>query len=133
MPTNSPSTRSSTFIIAYPVDEGFLRNPLVQLAQRDAKFRQLHDVLAAVFDDPQIQLAMRHDLLKADSQAAVEWSPGLAVGGDGLLGGRAAVDELELSGAGRTSQCQRRVALGVSGVRSSPCRTFGRSAIAKPC
>jgi transposase, IS5 family len=69
VPANSPSTRSSTFTIAYPIDEGFLRNPLVQLAQRDAKFRQLHDVLAAVFDDPQIQLAMRHDLLKADSQA----------------------------------------------------------------
>jgi transposase, IS5 family len=70
VPTNSPSTRSSTFIIAYPIDERFLRNPLVQLAQGDAKFRQLHDVLAAVFDDPQIQLAMRHDLLTADSQAA---------------------------------------------------------------
>jgi transposase, IS5 family len=40
------------------------------LAQRDAKMRQLHDVLAAVLDDPQIQLAMRHDLLRADSQAA---------------------------------------------------------------
>jgi IS5 family transposase len=42
----------------------------VQRAQHDAKFRQLHDILAAVFADPQIQLAMRHDLLKADSQAA---------------------------------------------------------------
>ena len=70
VPTNSLSTRSSTFIIAYPVDEGFLDNPLVQLAHRDAKFRQLHDVLAVVFADPQIQLAMRHDLLHADSQAA---------------------------------------------------------------
>jgi transposase, IS5 family len=69
VPTNSPPTRSSTFIITYPVDEGFLRNPLVQLAQRDAKFQQLHEVLAAVFDDPKIQLAMRHDLLKVDSQA----------------------------------------------------------------
>jgi IS5 family transposase len=57
------------FIIAYPVDEGFLRNPLLLLVERDAKFRQLHDVLTAVFDDPLIQLAMRHDLLKADSQA----------------------------------------------------------------
>lgn len=57
------------FMIAYPVDEGFLRNPLLLLVERDAKFRQLHDVLAAVFDDPQIQLAMRHDLLQADSQA----------------------------------------------------------------
>ncbi len=70
VPANAPSTRSSTFIIAYPVDTGFLRNPLVQVAQRDAKLRQLHDVLVAVFDDPQIQLAMRHDLLRADSQAA---------------------------------------------------------------
>jgi transposase, IS5 family len=57
------------FIIAYPIDEGFLRNPLLPFVERDAKFRQLHDVLAAVFDDPQIQLAMRHDLLKTDSQA----------------------------------------------------------------
>lgn len=57
------------FIIAYPVDDDFLRNPLLPLVERDAKFRQLHDVLAAVFDDPQIQLAMRHDLLKTDSQA----------------------------------------------------------------
>ena len=46
-----------------------MRNPLLPLVEGDAKFRQLHDVLAAVFDDPQIQLAMRHDLLKADSQA----------------------------------------------------------------
>jgi hypothetical protein len=50
---------------------------LVQLAQRDAKLRQLHDVLAAVFDDPQIQLAMRHDLLRADSQAAWNGRPAL--------------------------------------------------------
>lgn len=63
------------FIIAYPLDEGFLRNPLLPFVERDAKFRQLHDVLAAVFDDPQIQLAMRHDLLKADSQAAWNGRP----------------------------------------------------------
>jgi len=63
------------FIIAYPIDEGFLRNPLLPFVERDAKFRQLHDVLAAVFDDPQIQLAMRHDLLKADSQAAWNGRP----------------------------------------------------------
>jgi len=62
-------------IIAYPIDEGFLRNPLLPFVERDAKFRQLHDVLAAVFDDPQIQLAMRHDLLKADSQAAWNGRP----------------------------------------------------------
>ncbi len=72
VPANSPFTRSSTFIITYPIDAGFLCNPLVQVAQGDAKFRQLHDVLAAVFADAKIQLAMRHDLLKADSQA--EWN-----------------------------------------------------------
>ena len=85
VPTNSPSTRSSTFIIAYPVDAEFLRNPLVQLAQRDAKLRQLHDVLAAVFDDPQIQLAMRHDLLRADSQAAWNGRPALPLVVTGCL------------------------------------------------
>lgn len=73
------------FIIAYPVDEGFLRNPLVQLAQRDAKFRQLHEVLAAVFADPKIQLAMRHDLLKADSQAAWNGRPALPLVVTGCL------------------------------------------------
>jgi transposase, IS5 family len=85
VPTNSSSTRSSTFIIAYPIDEGFRRNPLVQLAQRNAKFRQLHDVLAAVFDDPQIQLAMRHDLLKADSQATWNGRPALPLVVTGCL------------------------------------------------
>jgi transposase, IS5 family len=85
VPTDSPSTRSSTFIIAYPIDEGFLRNPLVHLAQREAKFRQLHDVLAAVFDDPKIQLAMRHDLLKADSQAAWNGRPALPLVVTGCL------------------------------------------------
>ncbi len=84
-PTNSPSTRSSTFVIAYPVDEGFLHNPLVQLAQRDAKFRPRHDVLAAVFADPKIQLAMRHDLLKADSQAAWNGRPALPLVVTGCL------------------------------------------------
>ena len=108
------------FIIAYPVDEGFLRNPLLPLVERDAKFRQLHDVLAAVFDDPQIQLAMRHDLLKADSQALWNGRPGDAPGGDGVLGGRAALDGLELSGLGGASQRQRRVAVGVSGVPAAP-------------
>lgn len=73
------------FIIAYPVDEGFLRNPLVQLAQGEAKFRQLHDVLAAVFDDPKIRLAMRHDLLKADSQAAWNGRPALPLVVTGCL------------------------------------------------
>jgi IS5 family transposase len=56
------------FIITYPIDEGLLRNPLLPLVERDIKFRQLHDGLAVVFDDPQIQLAMRHGLLNADLQ-----------------------------------------------------------------
>jgi len=57
----------------------------VQVARRDAKFRQLHDVLAVVFADPQIQLAMRHDLLKADSQAAWNGRPALPLVVTGCL------------------------------------------------
>ncbi len=70
--TKSQARRSSILIIAYPLDEQFLQNPLVQMAQRIPKFRQLHDVLAQVFDDPQVQLAMRHDLAAPGSQA--EWN-----------------------------------------------------------
>ena len=55
-------------IITYPVDDDFLRNPLMQFAQHDLRLRTLHDVLAEVFRDPQIQLAMQHDLI-GDSQA----------------------------------------------------------------
>jgi IS5 family transposase len=55
------------------------------LAQHDAKFRQLHDVLATVFDDPQVQLAMRHDLLRADSQAAWNGRPALPLVVTGCL------------------------------------------------
>ena len=55
-------------IITYPVDADFLCNPLVRLAQQDVKWQNLHDVLAEVFGDPKIQLAMQHDLA-ADSQA----------------------------------------------------------------
>ena len=44
------------FIIAYPVDEGFLRNPLLPLVERDAKFRQLHDVPPAVFASKAIEI-----------------------------------------------------------------------------
>jgi IS5 family transposase len=50
-------------IITYPVDDDFLRSPLVRFAQHDLKLRDLHDVLAEVFRDPKIQLAMRHDLI----------------------------------------------------------------------
>lgn len=57
----------------------------MQLARRDATFRQLHDVLAAVFDDPKVQLAMRHDLLKADSQATWNGRPALPLVVTGCL------------------------------------------------
>ena len=57
----------------------------MQVAQRDTKFRQLHDVLAAVFADPQVQLAMRHDLLKADSQATWNGRPALPLVVTGCL------------------------------------------------
>ena len=50
------------YIIAYPVDDEFLRNDLVGLAQQTPKFRQLHDLLQAVCDDARVQLAVRHDL-----------------------------------------------------------------------
>lgn len=59
-------------IIAYPRDEAFLQNPLVQLAQQSSKFRHLHDVLEQVFNDPQVELALRHDLAPPGSQA--EWN-----------------------------------------------------------
>jgi IS5 family transposase len=59
-------------IIAYPADETFLQNPLVQLAQQIPKFRPLHDVLAQVFSDPQVELAMRHNLAPPGSPA--EWN-----------------------------------------------------------
>jgi hypothetical protein len=42
------------------------------MAQHLPKFRQLHEVLAQVFNDPQVQLAMRHDLAAPGSQA--EWN-----------------------------------------------------------
>jgi len=56
-------------IITYPVDHAFLRSPLVQLAQQDVRLGPLHDLLAEVFDDPRIQLAMQHDLVAADTPA----------------------------------------------------------------
>ena len=50
-------------IITYPVDDEFLCNPLVVLAQQDTRLRLLHDLLEQVFEDPKIQLAMQHDLI----------------------------------------------------------------------
>ncbi len=72
-------------IIAYPVDTDFLRNPLVRFAQQDDKLRMLHDGLAAVFGDPQIQLAMRHDLAAVDSQADWKGRPALPLVVTGCL------------------------------------------------
>jgi len=73
------------FIIAYPVNEAFLCNPLVQYAQRSPKFKGWHDVLAAVFADPQVQLALRHDMIPVDSQAAWNGCPALAAVVTGCL------------------------------------------------
>ena len=50
------------FIMAYPVDDEFLQNGLVYLAQQTPKYRQLHDLLQAVCVDARVQLALRHDL-----------------------------------------------------------------------
>lgn len=50
------------YIVAYPPDAAFLANPLVQLAQRQPKFQQLHDLLQAVVADARVQLALRADL-----------------------------------------------------------------------
>jgi hypothetical protein len=50
------------YIVAYPPDAAFLTNPLVQLAERQPKFQQLHDLLQAVCADARVQLALRHDL-----------------------------------------------------------------------
>jgi IS5 family transposase len=47
----------------------FLHSLLVQRAQQIAKFRQMHDLLDAVFADRRVILAMTHDLIQPDSQA----------------------------------------------------------------
>ena len=56
-------------IITYPVDDDFLCSPLVLVAKQDVRLCAWHDLLGEVFDDPRIQLAMRHDLAAADTQA----------------------------------------------------------------
>jgi IS5 family transposase len=56
-------------IITYPVDDEFLCSPLVLMAKQDVRLCAWHDLLVEVFSDPRIQLAMRHDLAAADTQA----------------------------------------------------------------
>lgn len=72
-------------IIAYPRDDAFLQSPLVQLAQGQSKFRLWHDVLEQVFNDAQVQLAMRHDLAPPGSQASWNGCPALPLVVTGCL------------------------------------------------
>jgi len=66
-------------IIAYPVDEAFLRDPVVQLACQDAELSVLHDVLEQVLKEPQIQWALRHDLIGTNGRALWKGCPSLPV------------------------------------------------------
>jgi len=66
------------FIITYPEEARFFENELVQLAQRTPKFRQLHDLLQMVCADASVQLAVRHDLVPWQTQAARRGAPALA-------------------------------------------------------
>ncbi|MEK7756303.1 MAG: ISNCY family transposase [Planctomycetota bacterium] len=65
------------FIITYPVDDAFLRNDLVWLAQQTPKFQQWHDLLLAACADARVQLAVRHDLAPAVRAAAKPGAPAL--------------------------------------------------------
>ena len=56
-------------IITYPVDDDFLCSPLALVAKQDVRLCAWHDLLVEVFGDPRIQLAMRHDLAAAATQA----------------------------------------------------------------
>ncbi len=64
-------------IIAYPVDDAFLRDPVVQLARQDTELSVLHDVLEKVLSEPQIQLALRHDLMGTQGRALWKGCPSL--------------------------------------------------------
>jgi IS5 family transposase len=66
-------------IITYPVDDAFLCDPLVQLARQDAEINVLHDVLEQVLNEPQIQLALRHDLIGSNGRALWKGCPSLPV------------------------------------------------------
>jgi IS5 family transposase len=81
----SITTRSPILIITYARDEQFVANPLVRLAMAQPKFQQLHDLLAEVFSDPQVQLAMRHDLAPPKTQASWNGAPALALVPTGCL------------------------------------------------
>ena len=49
----------------------------MKYAQQSPKFKGLHDVLAEVFRDPQVRLALRNDMIPAGSQAAWNGCPAL--------------------------------------------------------
>ena len=66
---------ASVFIITYPIDSEFLSNPLVTQARQNAWYRQLQSVLERVFTDAGVRLAMKHDLIEAESQAAWNGRP----------------------------------------------------------
>jgi IS5 family transposase len=79
------TTRCQILIITYATDELFLANPLVRLVMAQPTFRQLHDLLAEVFADPQVRLAMRHDLAPPNTQASWNGAPALALVPTGCL------------------------------------------------
>jgi IS5 family transposase len=66
------------YIVAYPPDVAFLNSPLVHLAYGQPKFQQMHDLLAAVWADKRIQLAVRQDLAPPTKLAAKTGAPALA-------------------------------------------------------
>jgi transposase, IS5 family len=66
---------ASIFIISYAIDHDFLTNPLVMQARQNVWYRQLHSVLEKVFTDAGVRLAMKHDLIAAESQAAWNGRP----------------------------------------------------------
>ena len=57
------------------MDNEFLTNQLVIVARQQARIRQLHDILERVFQDARVRLAMKHDLIEAESQAAWNGRP----------------------------------------------------------
>lgn len=65
------------FIIAYPPDPDFLSSHLVWFAQRNARYRQLHDLLEVVCADPRVQWAVRRDLASPKTQAGWNGHPAL--------------------------------------------------------
>ncbi len=72
-------------IIAYPVDEIFLHSRLVRIAQSDPQLRPLHDLLAEVYRDPKIQLALHLDFMPVDAPALWKGRPSTPVVVTGCL------------------------------------------------